>query len=272
MNWFYSKDMTSPIISANVHINSGHGNSGVQRLPHTCVIFEIGMAMRHIEATFNTKTIIEKLPCFLDNPKCIAIEGINNVCFTRGGYGAPAAVDTLETLHALGVQQFIVAGMCGVFSENANVGDLIIPHKIYSEEGTSQHYFENQTYAIPNEKLYKNAIDFFHDDFIIHNAATVTSDAVYRQTFYKEALWRKKGCVGVDMESSALLSVSQYYGLPAVSLLLASDKHPLSEKNPVWEWGNKDFDCIKVKFVNMCIDFASNYTKNDIYIDLICTH
>jgi hypothetical protein len=52
---------------------------------------------RHIELNYKIKTLIERLPCFLNNPKCISIEGCNSVCFTRGGYGAPAAVDTLET-------------------------------------------------------------------------------------------------------------------------------------------------------------------------------
>lgn len=57
----------------------------------------------------------------------------------------------------------------------------------------------------------------------------VSTDAVYRQTFFKEALWREKGSVGVDMETSALYSVGALLDINVVSILIASDKHPLNE-------------------------------------------
>jgi purine-nucleoside phosphorylase len=256
MNWFYVNDNTLPIISAKKHVNSSHGNCNIEKLPDTCVIFEIGMALHHIESTYKTKTLIEKLPCFLENPKCIVIDGYDNVCFTRGGYGAPAAVDTLETIHALGVKKVVVIGMCGVFSNQVDVGDVIIPHKILSEEGTSHHYFANHKYSEPNKQLFENAVEFFKDEFNTLTDAIVTSDAVYRQTFLKEALWREEDCVAVDMESSALLAVSKYYDIPAVSILLASDKHPISDKDVDWSWGNNDFEMIRSKFVDKCVTFS----------------
>lgn len=64
----------------------------------------------------------------------------------------------------------------------------------------------------------------------------VSTDAVYRQTFWKEQLWREKGAVGVDMETSALFSVGSFLGLDVVSVLIASDKHPLREEDPAWAW------------------------------------
>ena len=35
-------------------------------------------------------------------------------------------------------------------------------------------------------------------------AGVVSSDAVYRQTFYKERLWRERGAACVEMETSAV--------------------------------------------------------------------
>ena len=64
----------------------------------------------------------------------------------------------------------------------------------------------------------------------------VTTDAVYRQTFYKEQLWREKGAVAVDMETSALWSVGKFLGLQVASVLMISDRHPLREGDPTWEW------------------------------------
>lgn len=244
------------VITAEKHIASQHGSSITNRLPKTCVIFEIGMAMEFIENNFETIELLDKLPCFLENPKCIAIKDNPNVCFTRGGYGAPAAVDTLETVKALGVKQVIIVGMCGGFSENINVGDVVIPSRIYSEEGTSQHYFENILFASPDKELFNKAENYFLGTFNLTTNATVTTDAVYRQTLAKEALWRKNGCVGVDMESSALLAVSKYYSIPAVSILLCSDKHPLNENDKSWEWGDINFRETRKNFIRQSVMFA----------------
>ena len=70
----------------------------------------------------------------------------------------------------------------------------------------------------------------------ISNHPIVSTDAVYRQTFAKEQLWREKGAVGVDMETSAVFSVAQYLGLKAVALLMISDIHPISADAPKWGW------------------------------------
>lgn len=67
-------------------------------------------------------------------------------------------------------------------------------------------------------------------------APVISTDAVYRQTFYKERLWREKGAVGVDMETSALFSVGSCLGLQTASILIASDRHPLTEDGAGWEW------------------------------------
>lgn len=212
--------------------------------------------LKYIENEFMTSTIIDKLPCFLDNPECLIIKGKPSACFTRGGYGAPAAVDTLETLRVLGVKWIIIVGMCGVFAKNVNVGDVIIPDRILCEEGTSHHYFENVEFAQPDSELSRNANTYFKSQFKIKTDAMVSSDAVYRQTFAKEEFWRNKGCVGVDMESSALLLASQYYSIPAVSILLASDKHPLNETEKNWEWGDIGFEEVRRNFVKHAVQFA----------------
>lgn len=256
MKWTLLDDKTAPIITAEKHINSRHGNENACSLPETCVIFEIGIALRFLESNFETITLFEKLPCFLEDSKCISIRGNKNVCFTRGGYGAPAAVDTLETIRALGVKRIVIVGMCGGFADGINVGNVIVPSKVLCEEGTSFHYFENIEFAEPDMSLFDRAESYFSDKFKVTTNATVTSDSFYRQTFAKEKFWREKGCVGVDMESSALLSVSKYYSLPAVSILLCSDKHPISEQDTEWGWGDKNFKQTRENFIRQSVMFA----------------
>ncbi len=256
MKWRLPNDDTAPVITAQRMIKSSHGANTDIVLPETCVMFEIGMAMRYIEETRQADVLVEKLPCFLDSPKCISLCDYPSVCFTRGGYGAPAAVETLETLLALGVKRIIIAGMCGGFSQGIDVGNVIIPDKILSEEGTSRHYFTDHEYSYPDRSFFQQAVHCLEDASPVCTNATVTTDAVYRQTFVKEAMWRKMGCVGVDMESSALLSVCRFYDIPAVSILIVSDKHPISPDQGPWQWGKEDFSQTKRRFVDRVVDFA----------------
>lgn len=64
--------------------------------------------------------------------------------------------------------------------------------------------------------------------------------------------------MGVDMEASAILAVSQYYGIKTVAMFMASDKHPQSEKEQVWEWGNLDFDALMDTYSVQAVKFALN--------------
>ena len=155
-----------------------------------------------------------------------------NLCFLNGGCGAPQAADTVETLAALGCKTIIAFGMCGAYDENVRVGKIIAPQKAFIEEGTSLHDYESIEASFPNEDMLNTAASLFH----INTYPVVSTDAVYRQTFRKEQLWREKGAVGVDMETSAVFSVARYLGLKAVALLMVSDIHPVKQDAPKWEW------------------------------------
>lgn len=256
MKWVLPDDASSPIITAETHVASEHGSAAVCALPQTCVFFEMGMALPFIEANYQTVTIAQRLPCFIASSKCIALEDAPHIGFVSGGHGAPAAVDTLETIRALGVKRVIAVGMCGGFGEAIQVGDIVIPHKILSEEGTSRHYVQDAEFATPDAVLFDSAAAFLKRHTVPITDATVTTDSFYRETFAKEAYWRSLGCVGVDMECSALLTVSRYYGMPAVALMICSDKHPLFEGDEPWGWGKEGFGEARRRFVRWAVDFA----------------
>ena len=86
--------------------------------------------------------------------------------------------------------------------------------------------------SAPDGKL----LDIAASQLQVSTYPIVSTDAVYRQTFEKERLWREKGAVGVDMEMSIVFSVSRYLGLKAVGLLMISAIHPLNPGDPKWEW------------------------------------
>lgn len=76
----------------------------------------------------------------------------------------------------------------------------------------------------------------------------------FRQTFYKEKLWREKGCVGVDMETSALFSVGKFLGLNVAAVLIVSDKHPMNQNGEKWQW--KITKELRKNVIYQAMDFA----------------
>jgi uridine phosphorylase len=55
-------------------------------------------------------------------------------------FGAPHAVVGIEKLIALGAERIWVLGWCGALDPNLSIGDIVIPSKAFSEEGTSALY------------------------------------------------------------------------------------------------------------------------------------
>lgn len=247
--WKYSDDNTAAIITAQKHIDSCRKGRKV-KLPKTAVLFFMYSGVEYTISKFDTELITETLPTFLHSRPVYKIKN-SDVCFLHGGWGAPMAADTIETLAVLGVKNVISVGMFGAFSENVNSGDIIIPNIALSEEGTSRHYYEKDDIFEPSTKLHSLALNTIKG---AKSLPIVSTDAVYKQTFYKENLWRGKNAVGVDMETSALFSVGKHLGIDVVSILIASDKHPINENDCSWKWTMTQ--TTRYKFFNDCINFS----------------
>ena len=229
MNWKIENDNTPPIITAEDHVNSAHG-AAMQKLPETALLFFMSGWERCLVLERGCPMLMEKLPRFLSGKPVYGLT--DGICFTDGGRGAPQAVDTVETLRVLGVKTVIAVGMFGAFAEGVEVGDIVIPSKAFIEEGTSHHYAAAPEFSLPDEALAEELSRLLP----ARRFAIVSTDAVYRQTFLKESLWRQKAAVGVDMETSAVFTAARFLGLRAAAVLIASDKHPLDASQPRWSW------------------------------------
>lgn len=229
MIWRYPEDDSPAVITAAYNIESTHRIGEPLQLPETAVVFFVGNGVEYLRDHYSCELITEKFPRFL---RACPIYRLGNLCFLHGGSGAPQAADTLETLAALGVRRVFGVGMCGAFSAKLELGDIIVPDKAYVEEGTSLHYYPEIDYAVPDSALFRQLAAIPGAKAL----PVVSTDAVYRQTFYKEKLWREKGAVGVDMETSAILSVAKVLGLQAAAVLMVSDVHPTEPSAPRWEW------------------------------------
>lgn len=54
--------------------------------------------------------------------------------------GAPQAVIAMEKLIVLGAKRIWILGWCGSLQPGLSIGDLVVPVRAVSEEGTSRHY------------------------------------------------------------------------------------------------------------------------------------
>ena len=228
--WCLPNDHSKAVITAIEQVHSAHRKCGLQ-LPVTAIVFCMSKGTDYLAERYNAERMAEPFPRFLNRCPIWTMRDLE-LCFLDGGRGAPQAADTVETLAALGVKNIIAIGMCGAYDERVRVGEIIAPRKVFVEEGTSLHYYESIDAAYPDPELWDMATKLPG----VVNHPVVSTDAVYRQTFDKERLWREKGAVGVDMETSAVLSVAQYLGLKAVALLMVSDIHPVRPDDPKWEW------------------------------------
>lgn len=55
---------------------------------------------------------------------------------------APGAAATIEELHAMGCEKFVICGGAGALNRGSKVGDIIVPVAAVRDEGTSYHYVE----------------------------------------------------------------------------------------------------------------------------------
>lgn len=258
MQWFFPEDRTSPVFTARQHAEGGHITTDVRPLPRRGVAFCLGRGLPVLRERFDVEMIMEELPGFIAHSPAYAVRGHEDVCFFDGGRGAPQAGCYVETVHALGVEELLVVGLCGAFGEDVEVCDVLIPERLLIEEGTSLHYSHGREYAVPDSPWPVEHMEGFLGGrgFTVKRRDVVTTDAPYRQTYYKEALWRERGFAGVDMESSAMVSVCNYFGMRCAVALMASDRHPLSPDSPPWAWGNLDFRGRRDDFIEACIDMA----------------
>ena len=248
MSWY---DPSKPVISPEKQIESKYPGMKVPVLPARAVVFCLGKGMPVLKEHYPCRQLMEKLPGFITHSEVLGIDGIPGVCFLHGGYAAPQIACAVETLHVLGVKEVSLVGLCGGFAAHLSVGDIILPDKVWSEEGTSRHYLEDPGFAQVTPSFpFETLASFFQEKgFRVFRESTVTTDAVYRQTYGKEQFWRDKGCVAVDMEASTLVNLCNLYEIRNSVSLMVSDRHPLSENDPSWQWGNADYGELLNRFI-----------------------
>ena len=147
-----------------------------------------------------------------------------HLCITMPFCTAPGAADTIEDLHAMGCNRFVVCGGAGALVEGSSVGEIVIPTSAIRDEGTSYHYIEASREIDCHQEMLKSAVAFLTEKGIPFTMGkTWTTDALFRETLEMIQRRRNEGCLTVEMETAAFFAVSKYYDIPLVQLLYTGD-------------------------------------------------
>lgn len=138
--------------------------------------------------------------------------------------GAPGCIAMFEELAAMGMKKLLVFGTCGVLDAKIKETSIIIPTAAIRDEGTSYHYAPSADEIIVNDGMIDKLKNYFAERDISFTSGKIwTTDAFYRET--KEKVERRKnaGCIGVDMECSALAAFSQFREIGLIHFFYAAD-------------------------------------------------
>lgn len=136
--------------------------------------------------------------------------------------GAAASSVNIEELIACGVGEIIEVGICGSIVRSVTPGSVFVVERAFSDEGTSRHYFPRSRIFLPDLELTAR-LSAALSPLGAATGAVWTTDAPYRETRGKVFAFRKRGVIGVNMETSALFCVSKYRGARIASVQVVSD-------------------------------------------------
>jgi purine-nucleoside phosphorylase len=131
----------------------------------------------------------------------------------------------MERLIASGAQEIIVLGFCGALDESTGIGEAVSVVEASSEEGTSTHYYAGEKLFLPSSDLKARIENFLSEQGLPFLTGSIAStDAPFRETRSWLDRNRAKGIGFVDMETSAIFALAEYYGIRAAALHLVSDQ------------------------------------------------
>ena len=170
----------------------------------------------------------------------------NSTFFLAGpAVGAPMAVISLEKLIALGASRIVVYGWCGSLNPSLSVGELFVPTRGLSEEGTSVHYQSPNTGS--GDFLRLQLVDALTREGCQPKQGPIwTTDAVFRETREKVERYSDQGILAVDMEYTALCSVAAFRRVNLTAVMLVSDELFHREWAPRFQYKNFRTDSRRV--------------------------
>lgn len=137
------------------------------------------------------------------------------------GMGGVSTGIAVEELHNIGVTHAIRIGSCGALQTDIAPGELLIAAGAVRDDGTSRAYVREGYPAVPDTELLLALTESIRAQGFAHRLGIIRS----HESFYIDDIeeineyWSKKGVLGSDMETAALLTVGRLRGMKCASVL-----------------------------------------------------
>ncbi len=144
--------------------------------------------------------------------------------FFNSYVGASGCVAILEDIIAMGAENILVFGTCGVLDSSIKETSIIIPTVAIRDEGTSYHYAPPAN-EIELNHAYRNQFKTFLDEKNISytEGKVWTTDGIYRETHQKMANRKAQGAIAVDMECSAIAAFANFRDINHFQFFYSAD-------------------------------------------------
>jgi purine-nucleoside phosphorylase len=142
------------------------------------------------------------------------------------GIGIPSTALYLhELIHSYKVNCVMRLGTCGAIQPDLKLGEVILATEAYTDSAAVQS-FSNSTSFTPKPssrliKIVENISSSLH--IALKTGALFSTDLFYSEDPHRYDSYITQGVLGVDMETSLLYAMAEYYKIASLSLLTVSD-------------------------------------------------
>ena len=138
--------------------------------------------------------------------------------------GASWTVMTLEELIAGGARTILIGGAIGSLQPHIHIGHNVVPNGARREEGTSFHYAGPEHEAAASGPATQALLEAARESSRpVHQGRVWSTDAPYREFRGKVVRYAAEGDLGVEMETSAVMTLAAVRGVDIGLILTVSD-------------------------------------------------
>jgi len=163
------------------------------------------------------------------------------ITFIRSGIGAPQTGDFILALGCTPCERVIFTGSVGGLDPSMEIGDFVVSEKSICGDGFSRYLDADiQTkdcFLHPiepdlelTESIKNCALELCERESVpVHCGTVFSTDSIIAQFFRLDYFVRNLGCIGIEMETSAVFGAAKLVGIKAGALLQVSDVIPTNK-------------------------------------------
>ena len=132
-------------------------------------------------------------------------------------------------------RNIVYTGLIGALQPDIRIGDLIVPTAALRGEGSTKYFIEESYPAVADFGLLRaisTTLDevYVDCDIDIHYGPIYTTDSFAAETKEFLDLWQSRNLLGIEMETSAIYTIANLYGMKSASIHVVSD-NPVVKKS-----------------------------------------